>query len=68
MTIIECFWTLGSVVEAGLAWGRGLHSFNFQLNMSACCDVGGMFRGCSGGVSEESERIRVCFRIRNGSG
>ena len=21
MTIIECFWTLGSVVEAGLAWG-----------------------------------------------
>ena len=26
--------------------GRGLHSFTFQLNVSACCGIVGAFRGC----------------------
>ena len=30
--------------------GRGLHSFTFQLNVSAFCGTGGAFRGCLGGV------------------
>ena len=30
--------------------GRGLHSFTFQLNVSASCGTGGEFRGCLGGV------------------
>jgi len=29
---------------------RGLHSFTFQLNVSALCEIGGAFRRCSGGV------------------
>jgi len=28
--------------------GRGLHSFTFQLNVSAFCGIGGAFRGCLG--------------------
>jgi len=30
---------------------RGLHSFTFQLNVSAFCGIGGVLRGCLGGVS-----------------
>ena len=30
--------------------GRGLHSFTFQLNVSAFCGIGGAFRGGLGGV------------------
>jgi hypothetical protein len=29
---------------------RGLHSFTFQLNVSAFCGVGGAYRGYIGGV------------------
>jgi hypothetical protein len=30
--------------------GRGLHSFTFQLNLTAFCGTRGAFRGCLGGV------------------
>jgi hypothetical protein len=30
--------------------GRGLHSFTFQLNLSAFCGIGGAYRGCGWGV------------------
>ena len=30
--------------------GRGLHSSTFWLKVSAFCRIGGMLRGCSGGV------------------
>jgi hypothetical protein len=33
-----------------LLYGRGLHSFTSQLNLSAFCGTGGTFRGCPGGV------------------
>jgi len=35
---------------ASACWpaARGLHSFTFQLNMSAFCETGGVFRGCLG--------------------
>jgi len=29
---------------------RGLHSFTFQLNLSAFCGIGGVFEGCLRGV------------------
>ena len=29
---------------------RGLHSFTFQLNISAFCGIGGVFIGCFGAV------------------
>ena len=40
---------------------RGLHSFTFQLNISAFCDIVGPFGGCSGGVSGVSEGIKECL-------
>ena len=30
--------------------GRGFHSSTFQLNLSAFCSMGGVFKGCLGGV------------------
>ena len=30
--------------------GRGLHSFTFELNVSAFCGIGGASKGCLGGV------------------
>jgi len=41
--------------------GRGSHSFTFQLNVSAFCEIGGAFRGCLGGVWEASGGIRGCL-------
>jgi len=31
-------------------WGRGLQKSTFQLNVSAFCGIGGVLRGCVGGV------------------
>ena len=45
-------------VAAPLA--RGLHSFVFQLNVSALCGIGGAFRGCLGGVQGASGSIKRC--------
>jgi len=33
-----------------LLTGRGLNSSTFKLNVSASCGIGGVFRGCLGGV------------------
>ena len=41
---------------------RGLHSFIFQLNVSAFCGIGSAFRDCLGGVSGVSGGIRGCLR------
>jgi hypothetical protein len=34
---------------AAMVAGRGLHSFTFQLDVSAFCEIGGAFKGCLGG-------------------
>jgi len=36
---------------------RGLHSFTFQLNVSAFYEIGGTSRGYSGSVSEVSRVV-----------
>ena len=45
------------------ASGRVLHSFNYRLNRSAFCGIGGALRGCLGGVWEVSGGIWGCFRV-----
>jgi len=37
---------------------RGLHSFTFQLNVSAFCGIGGALRVCLGVVSRVFRRCR----------
>jgi hypothetical protein len=46
-----------------LCWdcGRGLHSSNFWLNLSAFCGIGGECRGCLRGVQGVSGDIRGCL-------
>jgi len=41
---------LAEAAEREAPGGRGLHSSTFQLNVSALCCIGGVFRGCVGGV------------------
>jgi len=58
--------------------GRGLHSFTFQLNVSAFCGIGGALRVCSElilrvfgrcrGVLWGVEGLKGVFRVRYGSG
>jgi len=36
-------------VRAVAVAGRALHSFTFELNLSASCGIGGAFSGCLGG-------------------
>ena len=40
--------------------GRGLHSFTFQLNVSAFCGIGVAYRGAFGCGREVSGGIRGC--------
>ena len=40
--------------------GRGLHSFTFQLNVSAFCGIGGAFRGSFRGCSGVLGGMRGC--------
>jgi len=47
--------------------GRGLHSFTFQLNVSALHGIGGAFWGYLVGVYKVSGGVRACVRIINGS-
>jgi len=47
--------------EATMLEGRGLHSFSFQLNVSAFCGIGGAFRGYLWGVYEVSGGVRGCL-------
>jgi len=37
-------------IGGGGAFGRGLHSLTFQLNVSAFCGIGVAFKVCSGAV------------------
>jgi len=55
--------------------GRGLHSFCFQLNISAFCGIGGVFRDCLGVMMRVFRRcrgmlrgVKGVFRVRYGSG
>jgi hypothetical protein len=41
--------------------GRGLHSFTFQLNLSAFCGIGGAWRGYLRGVHEVLGGIMECL-------
>jgi hypothetical protein len=53
---------IGREVAAGdPEHGRGLHSFTFQLNVSASYGIGGAFRGYFGGVYEVSGGVRGCL-------
>ena len=38
------------VRQANGPLARGLRTSTFRLNASAFCEIGGAFRGCSGGV------------------
>ena len=41
--------------------GRGIHSFTFQLNVSAFCDVGGCVEGLSRGCLAVEGGVMVCL-------
>ena len=41
--------------------GKGLHSFTFQLSLSAFCRMGDAIRGCLGGVRGNKGVFRVYF-------
>jgi len=47
---------------AGGPCGRGLHSFTFQLNVSAFCGIGGAVRVCLGVILRVFRRCRVVLR------
>ena len=48
--------------------GRGLHSFTFQLNLSAFQGIGGARRGCVAHVKGVVRVCRVfCVCVRHGS-
>ena len=67
-----------AVHPAGVVLGRGLHSFTFQLNVSAFCGIGGALRVCLGVILRVFRRCRGVlvsggglmgiFRVRYGSG
>jgi hypothetical protein len=49
-SVVLSFLLLLYGTAGGAVYGRGLHSSNFRLNVSALCGMGGASRGCSGDV------------------
>ena len=49
---------LAAAVSPAQPYNRGLHTFTFQLNVSAFYGIGGLFGGCLWGVSGVLAGIR----------